>query len=300
MATTAQRPATVLAAPRTEVGRRPSRGTRHRTGRVGLYVVLTVLGAIAALPFVWMILASFKDAAEIRQIPPTFWPQDANLDNYRTILQDPELPLFTFYRNSAFVAVLNVIATLFTASLLGYVFAKFQFRGRQPLFWFILATMMIPAQVTMLPGYLILLQLNLLNNLWGLIIPSFIDAFAVFLMRQFIVSVPNDEIWSARVDGASEWRIYRSIVLPQLRAPLATLALLTFMFHWNAYLWPLIVLTEQDKRTLPIILTWYSNQHSSQANLVMAASVLIVIPVLIVFALAQKWIVRGLTLTGGR
>ena len=299
MATTT-RPPNVLAAPRPETRRRPGSGSRHRSGRVVLYVVLTVLGVIAALPFVWMILASFKSSAEIRQIPPTFWPQTPTLDNYRTILQDPELPLLTIYRNSAFVAVANVVATLFTASLLGYVFAKFEFRGRQPLFWFILATMMIPAQVTMLPAYLILLQLDLLNNLWGLVIPSFIDAFAVFLMRQFIVSIPNDEIWSARVDGASEWRIYRSIVLPQLRAPLATLGLLTFMFHWNAYLWPLIVLTEQDKRTLPIILTWYSDQHASQENLVMAASVLIVIPVLIVFALAQRWIVRGLTLTGGR
>jgi multiple sugar transport system permease protein len=299
MATTTQRPPNVLAAPRTDA-RTPSRPARHRAGRIALYAVLAVLGVIAALPFVWMILASFKNAAEIRAIPPTFLPQDASLDNYRTILQDPELPLVTFYRNSAFVAVLSMIATLFTASLLGYVFAKFEFRGRQPLFWFILATMMIPAQVTMLPGYLILLQLGLLNNLWGLVIPSFIDAFAVFLMRQFIISVPNDEIWSARVDGASEWRIYRSVVLPQLGAALATLGLLTFMFHWNAYLWPLIVLTEQSKRTLPIILTWYSDQHSSQENLVMAASVLIVIPVLIVFALAQKWIVRGLTLTGGR
>jgi len=255
---------------------------------------------IAALPFVWMILSSFKPEAEVRAIPPTFWPQEGTLDNYRTILQDPELPLFTFYRNSAFVAVLNVIATLFTGSLLGYIFAKFEFRLRTPLFWFILATMMIPTQVTMLPGYLILFQLNLLNNLWGLIIPSFIDAFAVFVMRQFILSIPNDEIWSARVDGASEWRIYRSIVLPQLLAPLATLGLLTFMFHWNAYLWPLIVLTEQSKRTLPIILFWYSTHHGAQNNLIMAATVLMVIPVLIVFAASQKWIVRGLTLTGGR
>jgi multiple sugar transport system permease protein len=300
MATTAQRPSTVLAAPPAEMPRRPTRSIRHPAGRTALYVVLTILGVIAALPFVWMILASFKSAAEIRQIPPTFLPEHATLDNYRTIMQDPELPLLTFYRNSAFVAVMNVIFTLFTASLLGYVFAKFDFRGKQPLFWFILATMMIPAQVTMLPAYLILLQLNLLNNLWGLIIPSLIDAFAVFLMRQFIVSIPNDEIWSARVDGASEWRIFRSVVLPQLRAPLATLGMLTFMFHWNAYLWPLIVLTEQSKRTLPIILTWFSDQHSSQENLVMAASVLIVIPVLIVFALSQRWIVRGLTLTGGR
>ena len=273
---------------------------RHRLVRVALYVILIVLGVIAALPFVWMILSSFKEAEEIRRIPPTFWPETASLDNYRTIIQDPELPLLTFYRNSAFIAVMNALATLFTGSLLGYVFAKFRFRGRQPLFWFIIATMMIPTQVTMLPGYLILLQLNLLNNLWGLIIPSFIDAFAIFVMRQFIMSIPNDEIYSARVDGASEWRIYRSIVLPQLRAPLATLGMLTFMFNWNAYLWPLIVLTEQNKRTLPIILTWYSDQHSAQLNLVMAASVLIVIPVLIIFALSQKWIVRGLTLTGGR
>jgi multiple sugar transport system permease protein len=299
VATTAQKPVQVLAAPR-PAPREARRGSRHRAGRVTLYVVLTVLGVIAALPFVWMILSSFKPEAEVRAIPPTFWPHQASLDNYRTIFRDPELPLSLFYRNSAFVAIMNTIATLFTGSLLGYIFAKFQFRLRTPLFWFILATMMIPEQVTMLPGYLILLQLNLLNNLWGLIIPSFIDAFAIFVMRQFIISIPNDEIWSARVDGASEWRIYRSIVLPQLLAPLATLGLLTFMFNWNAYLWPLIVLTEQSKRTLPIILTWFSDQHSSQENLVMAASVLIVVPVLIVFAFAQKWIVRGLTLTGGR
>jgi multiple sugar transport system permease protein len=288
-----------IAAPRTP-RREPTGRSRSRLIRIGLYVVLSVLGVIAALPFVWMILSSLKTDAEIRAIPPTFLPMHANLDNYRTIIQDPELPLATFYRNSAFVAVMNTIATLFTGSLLGYIFAKFEFRGRQPLFWFILATMMIPDQVTMLPSYLILLQLHLLNNLWGLIIPSFIDAFAIFVMRQFILSIPNDEIWSARVDGASEWRIYRSIVLPQLLAPLATLGMLTFMFSWNEYLWPLIVLTEQNKRTLPIILTWYSNQHSSQENLVMAASVLIVVPVLVVFAFSQKWIVRGLTLTGGR
>jgi multiple sugar transport system permease protein len=299
MATTLERPARAQPG-KAGVEARPPGVSRRRATRVGLYVVLAILGVVAALPFVWMILASFKTGAEIRQIPPTFWPEEASLDNYRTILEDPELPLALFYRNSLFIAVMNVLTTLFTGSLLGYVFAKFTFRGRQPLFWFILATMMIPTQVTMIPGYLILLQLDLLNNLWGLIVPSVINAFAIFVMRQFILSIPNDEIYSARVDGASEWRIYRSIVLPQLRAPLATLGLLTFMFNWNAYLWPLIVLTEQNKRTLPIILTWYSNQHSSQLNLVMAASVLIVIPVLIVFAMSQKWIVRGLTLTGGR
>jgi multiple sugar transport system permease protein len=271
---------------------------RHSLSRAALYTLLSTFGVIAAVPFVWMILASFKSGAELRQVPPTFLPQEASLDNYQTILDDPELPLALFYRNSAFIAVTTVIATLFTSSLLGYIFAKFRFRGRQPLFWFVLATMMIPAQVTMIPGYLILVQLGLLNNLWGLVLPAFVDAFGIFLMRQFMLSVPDDEIWSARVDGASEWRIFRSIVLPQLKPALATLGMLTFMFHWNAYLWPLIVLTEQSKRTLPIILTWYSTQHTAQQNLVMAASVLMVIPVLIVFALSQRWIVRGLTLTG--
>jgi ABC-type glycerol-3-phosphate transport system permease component len=264
---------------------------RHRASRTVLYAVLIAFGIVAAIPFIWMIVASFKTGAEIRAFPPTFLPHDPTLANYDTILSDPELPLGLFYRNSLFVAGLNVIATLFTSSLLGYVLAKYRFWGRGVVFWFVLA---------MIPFYLILLQLGLLNNLWGLVLPSFIDAFGVFVMRQFILSLPDDEIWSARVDGASEWRIYRSVVLPQLKPVLATLGMLTFMFHWNAYLWPLIVLTEQDKRTLPIILTWYSTQHSSQLNLVMAASVLMVIPVLIVFAASQKWIVRGLTLTGAK
>ncbi|HEX7247874.1 MAG TPA: carbohydrate ABC transporter permease [Actinomycetota bacterium] len=280
---------------------RPSRlpgERRHVLSRAALYTLLSIFGVIAAVPFVWMILASFKTGAELRQIPPTFLPQDATLGNYETILNDPDLPLSLFYWNSAFVAVTSVVATLFTSSLLGYIFAKYRFRGRQPLFWFVLATMMIPAQVTMIPGYLILVQLGLLNNLWGLVLPAFVDAFGIFLMRQFMLSVPDDEIWSARVDGASEWRIFRSVVLPQLKPALATLGMLTFMFHWNAYLWPLIVLTEQSKRTLPIILTWYDTQHTAQQNLVMAASVLMVIPVLIVFAFSQRWIVRGLTLTG--
>jgi ABC-type glycerol-3-phosphate transport system permease component len=285
-------------------GSRTTRRTRYagrpkRTlARSTLYLVLIAAGILAMIPFVWMILASFKTAAEIRQFPPTFWPQEWTLSNYTTIIQDPKLPLLTFYKNSLFIAGMNVIIVLFVSSLLGYIFSKFEFPGRNIIFWYILATMMIPAQVTMIPGYLILSEVGLLNNLWGLILPSAIDAFAIFLMRQFIMTVPNDLIYAARVDGASEFRIYWSVVLPQVKPALATLGMLTFMFNWNAYLWPLIVLTEQSKRTLPIILTWYSTQHSSQQNLVMAAAVLMVIPVLVIFALAQRWIVKGLTLTG--
>lgn len=267
-------------------------------GRTALYLILIVAGALAMIPFLWMIFGAFKTGAEIRQVPPTFWPESPTLDNFRQIIEDPDLPLLLFYRNSLFIAIMNVISVLFVASLLGYIFAKFNFRGKNIIFWFILATMMIPSQVLMIPGYLILAELHLLNNLWALIIPSAVDAFAIFLMRQFIMSVPDDLINAARVDGASEFKIYWSIVLPQVKPALATLGMLTFMFNWNAYLWPLIVLTEQSKRTLPIILYWYNNQHSNQVHLTMAASVLMVLPVLIIFAASQRWIVKGLTLTG--
>ena len=265
---------------------------------VSVYLILIPASLVAVLPFVWMIFGSFKTGREIRQVPPTFFPEQFTLDNYTTILNDEDLPLGLFYRNSAIIAGANVIQVLFTSSLFGYIFAKFRFRGQRVLFWFIMATMMIPFQVTMIPGYLILARLKLINKLWGLIVPAAVDAFGIFLFRQFSLSIPNELLDAARVDGASEFRIYRSIVLHQLGPALATFGMLTFMFNWNAYLWPLIVLTEQNVRTLPIILYWYSNQHTQQLHLTMAASVLVILPVLFVFLLAQRWIVRGITLTG--
>ncbi len=267
-------------------------------GRLLVYVILILGSLIAMMPFIWMILATFKTGAEVRQIPPTFFPNEFTLENYKTIFNDPQLPLGLFYRNSIIVAVSNTVLVLFTSSLFGFIFAKYEFKGKRFLFWFILATMMIPFQVTMIPGYLILVKLGLVNKLAGLIIPSAIDAFGIFLITQFAKSIPNEMMDAARVDGASEWRIYRSIALPQLGPALATLGMLTFMFNWNAYLWPLIVLTEQNVRTLPIILNWYSTQHSNQIHLTMTASVLVVLPILIVFLLSQRWIVRGLTLSG--
>jgi multiple sugar transport system permease protein len=271
-----------------------------RLRRAPLYLFLALAGLVAMTPFVWMILSSFKTGAEVRAIPPTFLPEQWTLDNYATILGDRSLPLGRFYLNSAIVALANVATTLFTSSLLGYLLAKAEFRGRRVLFGWVLVSLMIPFQVTMIPGYLILAKLGLLNKLSGLIIPSFINAFGIFLMRQFSLTVPQDLLDAARVDGASEWTIYSRVVVPQLGPALATLGMLTFMFNWNAYLWPLIVLTEEAKRTLPIILFWYSTQHSNQLNLVMAASVIVVLPVLVVFLASQRWIVRGITLTGAK
>jgi len=274
------------------------KGTAWRRWWRPAYLVLVPLSLVGLLPFIWMIFGAFKTGAEIRQIPPTFFPHHFTLDNFKHVLTDPDLPLLLFYRNSFIIAAANVVQVLFTSSLLGYVFAKFEFRGRQLLFWFLMALMMIPSQLTMIPGYLMLAKLGLLNNLLGLILPAAIDPFGVFFFRQFIYSIPNELLDAARVDGASEFQIYFRIVLPQLGPALATFGLLTFMFNWNAYLWPLIVLTEQKVRTLPIILTWYSTRMGNKYHLTMAAAVLVVMPVLLVFMFVQRWIVKGITLTG--
>jgi multiple sugar transport system permease protein len=157
---------------------------------------------------------------------------------------------------------------------------------------------MIPFQVVMIPAYLILVNLHLVDTLWGLIIPSMVDAFGIFLMRQFVESLPSELIDAGRIDGASEFGIYWRIVLPQMGAALATLGIFTFMATWNDYLWPLIVITTHEKRTLPLLLTWYNSQHSTRYDLTMAASVLVLLPILLVYVLFQRWIVRGVALTG--
>jgi multiple sugar transport system permease protein len=268
------------------------------SSRFLFYFVLTLGLSFTLLPFIMMILSSFKTNVEVLRVPPTFWPEHFTFENYIKIFNDPKLPLIRFYGNSAFVAVFNVVSTLFTSSLVGYMFAKFEFPGKNILFVWFLTLMMIPSQITMIPSYLILAKLGLINSLWGLVIFSAVDAFGIFMMRQFCETLPNELLDAARIDGASEWQIYWQVVLPQLGAPLATLGILGFMQTWNAYLWPMIVLQKIEVRTLPIILTWFNSTHTGQGGLVMAATVLIIMPILIVFLFFQRWIVQGFTMTG--
>ncbi len=267
--------------------------------RVTVYTILIAGCLITLIPFIWTILASFKTHEEIIDpIHRSFFPQEFTTQNYDTILNDDELPLERFYFNSAFIAVTNVITLTFSSSVFGYIFAKFDFKYKRMLFSYILATMMIPFQLTMIPSYLILLKFDLTDNLMGMVVLTWFDAFGIFIMRQFMQNIPNELLDAARVDGASEWRIFFRIVLPQTLPVLATLSILVFISTWNAYLWPLIVLRSVDMRTLPIILTWYNDLHSSNQGLQMAASVLIVMPILVVYLFLQRWVVRGFTLTG--
>jgi len=278
--------------------RRGLRRPQRFVARFGVYIVLILGATVTLVPFIWALLTSLKPAAEIIRVPPTFLPADWTLQSYQTIFSDPRVPLARFYMNSLFVAVSRVGITLFTSSLAGYIFAKYRFWGKNVAFTFILAQMMIPFQVVMIPAYLILVKLHMIDSLWGLIIPSMVDAFGIFLMRQFIESIPGELIDAARIDGASEFGIYWRIVLPQLGASLATLGIFTFMGTWNDYLWPLVVITTHERRTLPLLLTWYNSQHVTRYDLTMAASVLVLLPILLVYMLFQRWIVRGVALTG--
>jgi multiple sugar transport system permease protein len=263
-----------------------------------VYLILLIGVAFTVLPFVWAILTSFKTLAEITRVQPTFFPEHWTINSYLTIFNDPKLLLLRFYGNSSFVVVLRVVITLFTSSFAGFIFAKYRFWGCNTAFALVMVTLMIPFQVILIPSYLILVKLRLIDSLWGLIIPSMLDAFGIFLMRQFIDSIPNELIDAARIDGASEFNIYFRIILPQMGAALATLGIFTFMYVWNDYLWPLIVITTNERRTLPLLLTWYNTQHASRTDLVMAASVLVLLPVLIVYVSFQRWIVKGVALTG--
>ncbi|MGD0610539.1 MAG: carbohydrate ABC transporter permease [Anaerolineales bacterium] len=278
--------------------RRPRHRPTRLLGRIIVYTILILGTVITLIPFIWVILTSLKPASEIIKIPPTFFPQKWTIQSYWTIFHDPNVPLGRFFMNSLFVTGMHVILILFTSSIAGYVFAKYRFWGRNATFAFILAQMMVPFQVVMIPSYLILVKLGLVDNLWGLIVPAAVDAFGIFLMRQFIESIPSELIDAARIDGASEFLIYAQIILPQLGPALAALGIFTFMGTWNDYLWPLIVITTQTRRTLPLLLTWYNSAHGTRYDLTMAASILVMLPVLVVYLFFQRGIVRGVAMTG--
>jgi ABC-type glycerol-3-phosphate transport system permease component len=272
--------------------------SRFKMRNLPIYLILMAGCIFTLLPFLWMLSASFKSSTEIIRLPPTLIPENPTLQSYRTIFTDPRLPLARFYLNSITVSASVVTMVLFTSSLAGYIFAKYQFFGKSVLFALILGTLMIPFQVVMIPLYLILARLGLIDSLAGLIVPAAVSAFGIFLMKQFIETIPSELMDAGRIDGASEWGIFSKIILPQMGPALATLGIFTFMAVWNDYLWPLIVITTTEKRTLPIMLTWYNSQHGARQDLTMAASVLVILPIVVVYFIFQKWIVRGVAMTG--
>jgi len=243
-----------------------------------------------------MISTSFKVPSQIISYPPSLIPRPPTLRYYSRIFT--ELSFGTFFLNSGYISALTTLSTLFTSSLVGYVFAKFEFPGRNVIFLMILSTMMIPFAVTIIPLFLVIARIGWVDSHLALIIPGLYNAFGIFLMRQFTLGIPNELREAAIMDGCSEFRTYWSIILPQCKSALAALGIFTFMASWNDFLWPLIVLQSYKKFTLSVGLAMFSQQWWTNYGLSMAGATIAVIPVLIVFLIFQRQFIHGIVLTG--
>ena len=264
--------------------------------RIIIFAILVLVSVMILVPYVWMLSNSFKSTKETMVDASHLLPRDPTLKGYETVLL--KSPFFQWMKNSLVIAVTDTIIVLFTSSILGYIFARFQFRGKQLLFAILMFTMMVPAQVTMITSFLLIDRIGLYDKLWALIIPMMVNAFGVYLCKQFCEEIPRELIESAKIDGAGDFRIYFRIVLPQIRPALGALAIFTFLEHWNDYLNPLIYLSSSDKMTLPLALSFFSTQHQTDLSAVMAAAALIMIPSAIVFIIFQKQFIKGIALTG--
>jgi multiple sugar transport system permease protein len=257
-----------------------------------LHLALGLLALATILPLIWMVSASFMPPGEATTDPPPFFPSRVTLENYHMLFTRLNLGRHLF--NSVAVSVAATMLSLLFNSMAGYAFAKLRFGGRDRIFAVLIAALAIPGQVGMLPLFLLMRQLGLVNTYWGVIIPSLASILGIFLVRQFALSIPDELLDAARVDGAGELRIFASVVLPLLRPVLATLAIITFMNTWNDFLWPLIVLTDDAKQTLPVALANLVGEHALDTELMMAGAVLTVLPVLLVFLALQRSYIEGI------
>ncbi len=266
-------------------------------GKWWLYLLLTVAVVVVAAPFVWMVLGSLKPTTELRQVPPTWWPENPSLDNYSQLFS--RLSFGTYFANSAIVAVVVTAGNLLFCSMLGYALAMLEFRGKKVVFVAVLATLMIPGVVTFVPLFVLVANAGLVDTLPGLMLPFLAAPFGVFLMRQFILGLPRDLLDAGRVDGAGELRIFARIILPLCGPALATLGILTFLGSWNNFLWPLVVAQTEDTYTLPVALALYAKgQNSTDYGLLLAGATVVVIPILLLFLAFQRKVIEGIATTG--
>ncbi|MEP6574076.1 MAG: carbohydrate ABC transporter permease [Gemmatimonadota bacterium] len=266
---------------------------RERLLRTLLLGVLIGGAIIALMPTLWMISASLMPTGEATSYPPRLLPSRVTFEHYTTVLTN--LKLGRYFVNSVIVTVTATVGSLVINSMAGYALAKFRFAGRETVMQVLVAGLLIPAQVTMLPLFLLLKNLGFINTYAGAIIPSLASIFGIFMIRQYALSLPDDLLDAARIDGASEFRIYRTVVLPVLAPILATFAIFTFINTWNDFLWPLIVLSDESKYTLPVALANLSGEHVQDFELMMAGSVVTVLPVLAGFLLLQRYYIEGVT-----
>jgi multiple sugar transport system permease protein len=291
-----RRRARAAARERIGIGERAAR-LGNSLGR-GLLTLAVSAGALTmVLPFLWMVSTSLKSESEAFAWPPQLFPHTVHWHNYAEAWR--MAPFARFFFNSSVVSLTVTGASLLLSTLAGYAFAKYRFRGRDALFLAVLATMMVPFQVCMIPTFLILKHLHWLDTYWGLTVPGFASAFGIFFMRQFMLTIPDDFLDAARIDGCSELRIWARIMLPLCKPALATLAVFTFMGSWNDFIGPLIVVKSDEMRTLPLAISALSSGHYVMSwPLLMAGATFVILPVLIAFLLAQRYFTESIVMSG--
>ena len=269
---------------------------RRRLGQAGYYTISILLAVLALIPFLWMISTSLKSRGALMSIPIEWIPAEPTLDAYTEVFS--RFPFLRTIGNSLFISVAFTLITLVSASMAAFAFAKLRFRGSGVILSIYIATMMIPTQVTMIPLFVVMNRLGLIDSYASVILPSMFKPFAVFLLVQQMKTIPNDYLDAARIDGAGLFHIYFRVALPLCIPTLATLAVTTFMESWNDYLWPLLMLTDRNKMTLPIALSTLNGQYNTEYNVLMAGSLISMIPIIIIYIAAQKQFKAGL-MAGG-
>ncbi len=278
--------------------RRAHQALGHAVSQTLFYLAITLLAAFVVLPFLWMISTSLKSHEGIMTVPIRWIPERPTLEGYNRVFS---MTNFSFPRavfNSFFLSTMGTLVSVLSAAMAAFIFAKVPFRGRQRIFGLFLATMMIPGTVTMVPNYIILSYLGLLDSFTGLILPSIFSAFGVFMLRQSMMGLNDAYLESAFIDGAPLYKIFYKIVMPMVKPTVATLILLSFMGQWNSYLWPLIVLQSPQKQTLQVVLGTMANMYGGHEHIQMAGAVLSVIPILVVYMFCQKYVDRGIAIGG--
>lgn len=270
---------------------------RMAPGRLLTYIVLVVGLLVWILPFAWMLLGSVKTQREILQRPPTWWPQQFTWDNFGAWFG--QLNFGQFFGNSVVVALFTVLGNLVFCSMVGYALAKMDFPGKKALFVVVMVTLMVPGVVTFVPLFVMVSSLGLVDSYAALILPFVTTPLGVFLMRQFMLGIPDPLLEAARIDGAGELRIFARIVMPLCGPPLATLGILTFLASWNNFLWPLVAAQTEAKYTLPVALSLYSTgQNATDYGLLLAGSVLVIAPIILLFVFLQRYFIQGIASTG--
>lgn len=264
----------------------------RRANSAVVHTLLVAGGLLTLFPLLWMLSASFMSSGEATTFPPHLIPHAPTFAQYRALFL--RLNIVRALVSSSIVAILVTVFSVLFGSMAGYAFAKLRFGGRERMFGFLLTAIIVPPQVGMLPLFLLMKKLHLVNTYWGVIIPSMVTVFGIFLIRQFMLSVPQELLEAARIDGAGEFRIYWSVVMPLARPILATLATFMFMSTWNDFMWPLIILSNQSHHTLPVALANLLGEHVLDVELMMAGAVITVLPVLIVFLVLQRYYIAGL------